>query len=185
MTGRTGGAAPLVRRRGSLLVAAVGFAAVDLAAKALAEARLDGGQVVGLGPLQLRLLYNDGVAFGLGNALPSWVVVTFTAAVTIGMAVYGWRHASHLNLAQRLAGGAVIGGAVANVIDRAGDGVVTDYLHTGWWPTFNLADTFLVTGIIVLVATGWWRESRKAGDPSPEDPETGKPAGEPRLLNPW
>ncbi|GAB3197491.1 hypothetical protein GCM10027062_09280 [Nocardioides hungaricus] len=36
------------------------------------------------------------------------------------------------------------------MIDRARDGVVTDYLHTGWWPTFNLADTFLVTGFIVV-----------------------------------
>ena len=44
----------------------------------------------------------------------------------------------------------MIGGAVANVVDRARDGVVTDYLHTGWWPTFNLADTFLVTGFIVI-----------------------------------
>ena len=51
---------------------------------------------------------------------------------------------------ERIAGGAVIGGAIANVIDRARDGVVTDYLHSGWWPTFNLADTFLVTGFIVL-----------------------------------
>ena len=44
----------------------------------------------------------------------------------------------------------MIGGALANVVDRARDGVVTDYLHTGWWPTFNLADTFLVTGCIVM-----------------------------------
>lgn len=44
----------------------------------------------------------------------------------------------------------MIGGAVANLVDRARDGVVTDYLHTGWWPTFNLADTFLVTGFSVI-----------------------------------
>ena len=36
------------------------------------------------------------------------------------------------------------------MVDRARDGVVTDYLHTGWWPTFNLADTFLITGFIVI-----------------------------------
>ncbi len=29
----------------------------------------------------------------------------------------------------------ILGGAVANLADRAADGVVTDYLHTGWWPT--------------------------------------------------
>ena len=34
------------------------------------------------------------------------------------------------------------------------DGVVTDYLHTGWWPTFNLADTAIVVGALLLVLTG-------------------------------
>ena len=45
--------------------------------------------------------------------------------------------------------------AVANVIDRAADGQVTDYLHTGWFPTFNLADVFVVTGAAVLVLASW------------------------------
>ncbi len=40
------------------------------------------------------------------------------------------------------------GGAAANLVDRAADGVVTDYLHSSWWPTFNLADTFIVLGAI-------------------------------------
>ena len=66
------------------------------------------------------------------------------------LVAYAWRRAPYAGWVERIAGGAVIGGAVANVIDRARDGVVTDYLHTGWWPTFNLADTFLVTGFIVI-----------------------------------
>lgn len=54
-----------------------------------------------------------------------------------------------------LALAAMLGGAVANVIDRAGDGLVTDYLHTGWFPTFNLADVFVVTGAAALVVASW------------------------------
>ena len=46
---------------------------------------------------------------------------------------------------------AMLGGAVANLTDRARDGIVTDYLHSGWWPTFNLADTAIVTGAILFV----------------------------------
>jgi signal peptidase II len=56
-------------------------------------------------------------------------------------------------LLTRVALAAILGGAAANVIDRVPDGLVTDYLHTGWWPTFNLADTFIVLGAIALVAT--------------------------------
>ena len=57
---------------------------------------------------------------------------------------------------------AVLGGAVANLTDRARDGVVTDYLHSGWWPTFNLADTAIVTGALLLVLSSMGA-SRTAG----------------------
>ena len=46
---------------------------------------------------------------------------------------------------------AVLGGVVANLTDRAGHGVVTDYLHSGWWATFNFADAAIVAGFILLV----------------------------------
>ena len=45
---------------------------------------------------------------------------------------------------------AVLGGASANLIDRALNGHVTDYLHTGWWPTFNVADTCIVLGALTF-----------------------------------
>ena len=35
----------------------------------------------------------------------------------------------------------------------AGDGAVTAYLYTGWWPTFNLADTFITVGAALVVIT--------------------------------
>lgn len=129
-------AAPRPRRAGSrrlLLLAAVAVAAIDLVAKALAEARLS-DTPVDLGLVQLRLAHNSGVAFSLGDALPTSVVVALTAAITAVIALYGWRHAPTASRIQLLAGAAIIGGAAANVIDRARDGVVTDYLHTGWWP---------------------------------------------------
>jgi len=134
-----------------VLLAAATVAAVDLVAKAASEARL-ADSPVDLGLLQLQLAYNSGVAFSMGNKLPVAVIVAVTGAISLAVAVYVWRRAAQAGWAERIAGGAVIGGAVANVVDRARDGVVTDYLHTGWWPTFNLADTFLVTGFIVI---GW------------------------------
>ena len=54
----------------------------------------------------------------------------------------------------------MIGGALANVIDRAGDGEVTDFLHTGWWPTFNIADIYITTGI------AWWAITATTADHS-------------------
>ena len=135
--------------RVAVLVAATTVMAIDLTAKAASEARLADSSV-DLGLLQLQLAHNSGVAFSMGDRLPVIVIVVVTAAIAVALAVYSWRRAPDAGRVERIAGGAVIGGALANVVDRARDGVVTDYLHTGWWPTFNLADTFLVTGFIVI-----------------------------------
>ena len=132
-----------------VLLAAAAVAAIDLAAKAVTEARL-ADSTVDLGLLQLQLAHNSGVAFSMGDRLPVAVVVAITAAIAVALGAYAWRRAPNAGWVERIAGGAVIGGALANVVDRARDGQVTDYLHTGWWPTFNLADTFLVTGFIAI-----------------------------------
>ena len=43
--------------------------------------------------------------------------------------------------------GLLIGGSVSNLVDRVRLGHVTDFLDFGWWPAFNLADTFIVVGV--------------------------------------
>ena len=150
MIGETSKPEPRARtNRVVVLVAAVAVATIDLVAKAVSEARL-ADSTVDLGVLQLQLAHNSGVAFSMGDKLPGGVIVAVTAAISVAFAVYAWYRAPRAGWIERVAGGAVIGGAVANVIDRARDGVVTDYLRTGWWPTFNLADTFLVIGCIVI-----------------------------------
>lgn len=136
-------------RRGQLAAVAAGIAGVDLAGKAWADTALSGRTVNG-GLLDLQLAYNRGVAFSLGNAAPRVVVVLLTAAITAIVAVWGWRLAPTGAPRLRLAVAAVLGGAVANLIDRARDGVVTDYLHTGWWPTFNLADVAICLGAALV-----------------------------------
>jgi signal peptidase II len=46
--------------------------------------------------------------------------------------------------------GLVLGGSIANLIDRVRLGRVTDFLDLEAWPAFNLADTFIVVGVAVL-----------------------------------
>lgn len=48
--------------------------------------------------------------------------------------------------------GLVLGGSVANLIDRVRLGRVTDFLDLEAWPAFNLADTFIVVGVGILFA---------------------------------
>ncbi|WP_199421663.1 signal peptidase II [Actinotalea solisilvae] len=143
------------RRLTAGLVAAL-VTGIDLSAKAWAVAQLQ-DEVVGLGVVDLRLAYNSGVAFSVGAGAPGWLVLTATALVTLGVGVLAWRTAASGPGSRLIAFALVLGGAIANLADRAVDGVVTDYLHTGWFPTFNLADIAIVTGaglLVLLAATG-------------------------------
>lgn len=132
--------------RTALALSAAVLVTTDLAVKAVTEQALAGGRVIGLGLLQLRLSYNSGVAFSLGAARPAWLVIGVTGLITAVLAGYAWRAAPALTRGVRLALAAIVAGAVGNLVDRGTDGVVTDYLHTGWWPTFNLADVFITCG---------------------------------------
>ena len=47
--------------------------------------------------------------------------------------------------------GLLIGGSAGNLVDRIRLGHVTDFIDLEYWPAFNLADTFIVTGVAVLM----------------------------------
>lgn len=142
-------------RRLAVYLGAAILTAVDLTAKQWAAGELP-GRSISLGLIDLQLAYNPGVSFSLGASLPAWAIIALTAIITAGVAVAAWRISPRAGLAQRIGLAAVLGGAAANLIDRTLNGHVTDYLHTGWWPTFNLADVFIVLGAFTF-AIGYLR----------------------------
>ncbi|MBF6439585.1 signal peptidase II [Nocardia cyriacigeorgica] len=144
------------RLRWAVAVSAV--AGIDLGIKAWARIALDGSPIEA-GPVDLRLAFNPGAAFSIAADAPAWVMVALTTVITTAVVVAGWWLAPRASLLTRGGLAALGGGAVANVIDRVPDGVVTDYLHTGWWPTFNLADTAIVAGAAALVFANLTRSS--------------------------
>lgn len=138
--------------RAALFAAAVAVTVVDLLIKQAAVRYLSGQGTVDLaGPLDLRLLFNPGAAFGLGAALPPAVVVAITGLLVAGVVLYAWHAGPAAGPAGRAGLAVLLGGAVGNLSDRSLDGLVTDYLHTGWWPTFNLADVAIFTGAGLLL----------------------------------
>ena len=141
-----------LRARAALFGAAAAVAATDLVTKAVAARVLAARDAVDLpGPVDLALLFNPGAAFGLGAALPPGTVAVVTAILVVGIIWYAWRVAPTTSRLGQAGLAVVLGGAAANRVDRSLDGVVTDYLHTGWWPTFNLADVAIVTGAGLLL----------------------------------
>ncbi len=139
----------------SQLAVAAAVVVVDQLVKWWAVERLDDGEVIELfWTAQFRLVRNDGAAFGVGTSITPVITI---AAITISVAVilYG-RSVRRPWVAVAL--GAVLGGAVGNVIDRflrPGDGflrgAVIDYIDFQWWPVFNIADIAIVCGGFALV----------------------------------
>jgi signal peptidase II len=111
--------------------------------------RLDDGLHVA-GPFWIHHVRNSGIAFGLlAGAAP--VVVVLTGAAVAWMLVYFARSgARHPVLPIAL--GLVVGGSVSNLLDRVRFGYVTDFLDFRYWPAFNLADSFIVIGVGILLA---------------------------------
>ncbi|MFY9633440.1 MAG: signal peptidase II [Cellulosimicrobium cellulans] len=134
-----------------LLVLAAVLAAADLGIKALAEALLTHGATVDLGLVNLRLLYNTGVAFSLGADLAPWLVIAATAIIVLTMTWYAVSTAPTTSRLSRAGAAMVLGGGAGNLIDRLDGRGVVDYLHSGWFPTFNLADVFVTTGVMLFV----------------------------------
>jgi signal peptidase II len=132
---------------GSVVAAAV---AADQATKAIVRAELAlGSEVEVVGPLTLHHVQNTGIAFGLFASATSIVIVLTAAAVLWMLAYFARSGARHPILPVGL--GFVIGGSVSNLVDRIRLGHVTDFLDVGFWPAFNLADTFIVVGVSLLL----------------------------------
>lgn len=121
---------------------------VDQVAKALIEANLvPGEQVDVLGPLQLTLAHNRGVAFGLASGGGLLLVALTVAALGVVGVLFARDPARR---GMWVAIGLLAGGALGNLVDRVRAGEVTDYIDLLSWPPFNLADVAVTLGVVVL-----------------------------------
>ena len=131
-----------------LVGASLTVLAFDATSKALAESKLSTAAQVIPG-LEFDVSYNTGIAFGALAGLPPTVVLAAVGAVALAAAVLIARGSLPIG---PLAGGLVLGGALANLVDRAGDGRVTDFIDPARWPAFNLADVAITAGVVLAVA---------------------------------
>jgi signal peptidase II len=153
---------------GLVVVAAV---AADQGTKRLVSSQLALGEEVDVaGPFTIHHVQNSGIAFGLFASATPVVILLTALAVGWMVAFFARSGARHPVLPVGL--GFVLGGSLSNLADRVRLGHVTDFLDLRYWPAFNLADTFIVVGVLVLLATLVVadREPRRRRRISPEAP---------------
>jgi len=101
------------------------------------------------GFFRITYVTNTGGAFGLFANQTLFIVVM--AAFGIGaILLYYWYPPSQRGLIKASLG-LQLGGAVGNLVDRLRYGEVTDFLDVGFWPVFNLADSAIVIGVMLLL----------------------------------
>ncbi len=122
---------------------------LDLAAKAAVEGSLAVGEhddlVLGF---DLTRVMNSGIAFGLFSGGGDALLIAFTAIALA--AILGWFAFDNRRPLLWLGVGLLSGGAVGNLVDRLGDGSVTDFIDPPLWPAFNVADIAITSGVLVV-----------------------------------
>lgn len=126
----------------------------------------NGGAPIRLTPFfDLVMVWNYGVSFGMlndGDDSLRWVLVAVALAIVAALVVWLSRVADR-RLA--IAIGAIIGGALGNLVDRARFGAVADFFDVyvaGWhWPAFNVADGAITLGVAVLLLDALLRPRRE------------------------
>jgi signal peptidase II len=166
-----------------LLAIAAGVLALDIASKAIVVATLSDRPPIRLlgGLLTLRESRNSGAAFSIGTSM----TIVFTV-IAVGVIIFILRTSRRIySLPWAVALGLLLGGAMGNLGDRIlrapgpFRGWVVDWIEVPHWPVFNLADSAIVCGgvLMVLIAARGYRIDGKVQAteprPGPEQPRPG------------
>ncbi len=152
-----------------LLLAAI-LVLLDQATKWLVVRNLALGEAIPVIPGFFDLVHvlNRGASFGMLNrgdiTWQRWFFIAMTL-VAIAVIVYMVRMSKPEERLLRLALGGILGGAVGNLIDRVRQGMVVDFLDfsigTYHWPAFNVADSAISVGAVLLIVSFYLRGERK------------------------
>ncbi|MDO8735771.1 MAG: signal peptidase II [Thermoleophilia bacterium] len=131
-----------------LLLLILFLLALDQLSKYLVRARLDPHNLISILPFfRLEHVQNSGIAFGMmdGHSALILAVGSVIVLLLVGAAL---ATSDNPSLAWPMA--LLVAGSAGNLIDRAVNGSVTDFLHFQFWPAFNLADSYIVIGVVLL-----------------------------------
>jgi len=148
---------------------AAAIVALDQLTKALVLARFAPGERLEVtGFLNLVLVFNKGAAFSLLADAPGWQTPVLAAIALIAAAIVSALIARNAHKRLLSAGlMLILAGAIGNLIDRLRFGHVVDFvdLHAlGWhWPAFNVADSGITVGAVILILEGFVGHERRAG----------------------
>jgi signal peptidase II len=98
--------------------------------------------------LQFKYVQNDGAAFSILSGHPIFLIIITLA---ISLIIYKFMYSYKENISCDIAFGLIYGGIFGNLIDRVIFQYVRDFISIGSFPVFNIADSAIVIGVILLL----------------------------------
>lgn len=100
-------------------------------------------------PVHIYYTINNGAAFSI---LPDadWLFLAVALLVVLAIA-WKWRLLGLQPRWVQVGVGLLLGGALANALDRVAQGYVVDFIQLPHWPVFNVADSGITVGVVILV----------------------------------
>lgn len=132
------------------LLVGIVLIALDLITKYFATTYLAQPNEIWPGIFQLSLSHNSGVAFSI--PIPNVAMLAITPAL---LAIAAWFFAKNCRIKNHLAKSSlalILAGGIGNFINRIYAGSVVDFLDFSFWPSFNLADSYIVIGVLLAIA---------------------------------
>jgi signal peptidase II len=147
------------RRQAVVPLVAIVVIAADQISKSIALDHLKMGVPVHvIGPVYWLLTLNKGAAFSMGTGVAP-IVEAAVVVLIVGLLLFARKARRAASIPVGIGLGLLLGGALSNLGDRVFrdlNGSVVDFIQgVSWWPIFNVADSSVVIGVIVLLLT--WR----------------------------
>ncbi|MCJ7763990.1 MAG: signal peptidase II [Dehalococcoidales bacterium] len=142
------------QQKATFFIVALLVVSVDQLSKLWIELNLAVGESLPeTGFFRLTHIRNTGASFGLfqDQSLVLAIVSIIGISVLLYLILFMYRRFHILSTASvKISLGLMLGGTVGNLIDRLSSGYVTDFINFNFWPAFNVADSAVVVGAVIL-----------------------------------
>ena len=109
--------------------------------------------------------WNTGISFSMFSNGGFWGMIALCIVALVIVAALIWWLKGEKHAPSQVALGMIIGGALGNIIDRIRFGAVFDFLDVYWgdyhWPAFNIADSFISIGAVLLIIYSFINSRKK------------------------
>ncbi len=136
------------------LTGVLSVVALDRWTKVLFSSLLDLGESLSIikGILYFTLVHNTGIAFGLFKDCGAvFIIIPLILTGLLIYNIYYYRDSEHLTRTYIIAFSLILGGAIGNLIDRIYLKYVIDFIDFRVWPVFNIADSAITIGAIIIL----------------------------------